>query len=80
MWSMPPSAFATAMIPISGRPTPVSRKPSDDQPNLSPKSLPSVGGKIRLPAPKNMAKRANPRMIDVLLLVRMALFKRVAQT
>ena len=55
-----PPARADATMPSSGMPMPVMRKPSRAQVHAVPAAMPMNGGKIRLPAPKNIANSATP--------------------
>ena len=48
---------AIVMIEMTGRATPPIRKPIIAGVKLVPADAPMIGGKIRLPAPKNMEKR-----------------------
>ena len=48
------------MIVIVGSSTPVRMKPMMAGVKFSPDSIPSMGGKIRLPAPKNIANSISP--------------------
>lgn len=52
--------YAKARIASNGRPTPVTRKPALATQTCSPASCPSIGGKMRFPAPKNKAKSIMP--------------------
>ena len=56
--SMVPPDFTEATAESTTSPTPVVRKPSIDHPKSVPALNPSDGGNIRLPAPKNIEKRA----------------------
>ena len=47
-------------MPNSGKPTPVVIKPRIAGKKCPPLSSPSLGGKIRLPAPKKMANSIKP--------------------
>lgn len=58
--SVLPPTKATAIIPSIGRPIHVVKNPSPVMAHLSPEIKPSVGGKIKLPAPKNVENKANP--------------------
>ena len=48
------------MIPMSGRPTPVTINPIIAGIKLLPLNWPTVGGNIKFPAPKNRANNINP--------------------
>lgn len=56
--SIVPPDFTDAIAERTTSPTPVVRKPSIDHPKSVPALKPSEGGKIRLPAPKNIENRA----------------------
>src|SRR5699024_8551721 len=56
MSTMPLPDTATAITASAGRTTAVDRKPAIAGAYESPASTPSCGGKMRLPAPKNIAK------------------------
>ncbi|MCY1550771.1 hypothetical protein D9M68_870460 [compost metagenome] len=71
--AMPPPTRARATMVSSGKPTPVSRKPSAAGSRLSPAARPALGGKMMLPAPRNRAKVMKPRA------TRSELFKRVIE-
>ena len=47
------------MMETTGRATPAMRKPMIAGVKFEPADAPIIGGKIRLPAPKNMEKRVN---------------------
>ena len=49
-----------AIIPNKGKPIPVIQNPRAANFQLSPTAYPTDGGKIRFPAPNNMANNANP--------------------
>ncbi|MNE50876.1 hypothetical protein D3C80_1454730 [compost metagenome] len=70
---MPPPTRARATMVSSGKPTPVSRKPSAAGSRFSPAARPALGGKMMLPAPRNRAKVMKPRAR------RSELFKRVIE-
>ena len=55
-----PPDSATAMTPRIGKPTAVVRKPRKPVKDAVAASAPSQGGKIRFPAPKNIAKSVKP--------------------
>ena len=55
-----PPCSAMAVMPSSGRPTPVVTKPAMATSTWSPAACPSAGGKIRLPAPKKMENIMSP--------------------
>ena len=57
-----------AVMPRSGRPTPVVRKPSIASGVLVPAACPRAGGKIRLPAPKKMENIMKPMVSSSLFL------------
>ena len=54
-------------MPIIVSPTPVVIKPALESNHPLEVTLPKNGGKIRLPAPNNMEKRAKPNIITSLL-------------
>lgn len=54
--------FVNAKTPSNGSPTPVNKKPIPAKNQSFPVAIPKEGGKIRLPAPKNMANKANPKI------------------
>lgn len=53
--------FVKAKTPNNGSPTPVNKNPIPAKSQSFPMAIPKEGGKIRLPAPKNMANKANPK-------------------
>lgn len=55
--------FVKAKTPNKGSPTPVNKNPIPAKNQSFPMAIPNEGGKIRLPAPKNMANKANPKTI-----------------
>ena len=55
-----PSAFATAITPSTGKPIALRIKPAMAGQVFVPACAPRKGGKIRLPAPKNMENNVNP--------------------
>ena len=57
---------ATAITPKIGKPTAVMRKPMKAESDSVPACTPSQGGKIRLPAPKNIAKSVRPTKLRCL--------------
>ena len=59
--SRPPPTRASATTPSSGRPTPVSKKPAEAPSRFSPAAMPTMGGKMMLPAPRKRAKVMKPR-------------------
>jgi hypothetical protein len=65
--SMVPPALAAAIMPIRGMPMPVIKKPRSATLHIEPDKNPIYGGKMRFPAPKNMAKRAIPTQIASLV-------------
>jgi hypothetical protein len=58
-----PPDLAMAIIPKSGKPTPVNKKPRIAIHTFVPANWPSKGGNIILPAPKKIANSINPRII-----------------
>ena len=65
--SMLPFVFVVAMIPKSGIAIPVNKNPSVAIGNNLPVLIPIFGGKIKLPAPKNIANNAKPVTITSLI-------------
>ena len=61
-----PPDSATAITPKIGKPTAVMRKPMKAESDSVPACTPSQGGKIRLPAPKNIAKSVRPTKLRCL--------------
>lgn len=59
-------ASPTATMPSTGRPMPVTRKPTMAGTTASPACRPSNGGMIRLPAPKNIENSVMPTNRDCL--------------
>ena len=57
-----------AKTPRSGSPTPVNKNPIPAKNQSFPMAIPKEGGKIRLPAPKNIANKANPKITASLFL------------
>ena len=55
-----PPALATTMTPRIGRPTADTTKPTIAAAVRPPASAPRYGGKMRLPAPKNIEKNVMP--------------------
>ena len=53
------------MTVTTGMSTPVSRKPVMAGVKFSPDSTPSIGGKMRFPAPKNMENSMRPTATTV---------------
>ena len=68
MLSNVPLPLEQANIANSGSPTPVRINPMIPRKYWSPNLFPRDGGKIKLPAPKNMENRANPTIIGSLIL------------
>ena len=60
--------IAIATIPISVSPIPVIKNPPMASGHPLPEITPRYGGKIRFPAPKNIANNANPTTITSLFL------------
>src|SRR5690625_1117950 len=57
--------IATATIAATGSSTPAMRKPMIAGQKLVPELTPTIGGKIRLPAPKNIENSVNEAMMMV---------------
>ena len=55
-----PPALATATTPAMGRPMALTESPAKASHRFAPACAPRCGGKIRLPAPKNMENNVNP--------------------
>ena len=55
----------TARTPKKGEIIPVVKKPAIAENHSLPDFKPIKGGKIKFPAPKNMAKRAKPKVMAV---------------
>ena len=65
-----PSHFPIDMIPKTGIPTPVTKKPKREKIQSFPDKCPKVGGNIKFPAPKNIANKAKPiTIISVVFLL-----------
>src|SRR5699024_988584 len=60
------------ITPIKGSPTPVRTNAIIAVQKYSPLENPSAGGKIKLPAPKNMANKVNPTIMTCFVLMGIA--------